>query len=446
MLRQLTVCVQIAVRALGRNRLRTTLTMLGVIIGVAAVIAMVALGTGARASVERSLKSAGTNIIVITAGNFTRGGESMNIADGRGAATTLTVEDAEALRSITGVQIVVPGVRTRTWVKSAHRQFFGQVRGTTFDLAEVHGWNYVEGQPSATADVAVLGRTAAAELFGEGFAAAGQTVTIGDRTFTVAAVARTNDAVQDETVFIPLEPAQALQKIRHLHTVTVAVEQAGDATRIADEITLLLRQRHSTGRQAATTVGLGGLQGPGAAGGGADDFVVRTQAAANVTKGLYTSVAAFALANMPKLDEVTMQEMSGTLARAGGTMTALLGSIAAIALIVGGIGIMNIMLVSVTERTKEIGLRLAVGARRRDVLLQFLVEAVVMSLIGGVIGVAGGIATARGLTALLEWPTEVSPASVGLAFGIAAFVGVAFGYYPARRASRLDPIESLRYD
>jgi ABC-type antimicrobial peptide transport system permease subunit len=165
-----------------------------------------------------------------------------------------------------------------------------------------------------------------------------------------------------------------------------------------------------------------------------------------VTKGLYTSVAAFALANMAKLDEVTLQEMSSTLARAGGTMTALLGSIAAIALIVGGIGIMNIMLVSVTERTKEIGLRLAVGARRRDVLVQFLVEALVLSLFGGVLGVLAGIATARGLTAVLDWPTDVTAATVAMAFGIAGAVGVGFGYYPARRASQLDPIDSLRYE
>ena len=223
------------------------------------------------------------------------------------------------------------------------------------------------------------------------------------------------------------------------------MEQAGDATRVAMDITDLLRQRHAKGRQVATAVGLGGLQGPGTLG-AADDFTVKTQAAANVTKGLYTSVAAFALANMPKLDEVTLQEMSSTLSRAGSTMTALLGSIAAIALIVGGIGIMNIMLVSVTERTKEIGLRLAVGARRRDVLLQFLVEAVVMSLIGGTLGVVAGVATARGLTAVLEWPTDVTFSTIAMAFGIAAFVGVAFGYYPARRASQLDPINSLRYE
>src|SRR5690606_32286106 len=151
-------------------------------------------------------------------------------------------------------------------------------------------------------------------------------------------------------------------------------------------------------------------------------------------------------ANMPKLDQITLQEMSSTLSRAGSTMTALLGSIAAIALIVGGIGIMNIMLVSVTERTKEIGLRLAVGARRRDVLLQFLVEAVVMSLIGGLLGVAAGIGTARILTAVLDWPTVITASTVASAFGVAALVGVLFGYYPARRASKLDPIDSLRYE
>ncbi len=447
MLRFLYVSAQIALRALNRNRLRTALTMLGVVIGVAAVIAMVALGSGARGSVETSLKSAGTNIIQVSAGNFTRGGESMNIASGLGAATTLTLEDAGAIRQIAGVQGVAGGVRNRAFVQAPHRRFFTQVRGVDRALADIHGWEWLGGSFAPSADAAVMGRAAARELFGEGFDPVNDRITIGDRSFTVSGYFRTTDPDMDEAVFVPLASAQAMLKVGHLQTITVAVEQAGDATRIAEQITTLLRDRHGRGRQAARGPGLGGNQLPGGGGTGAvDDFTVKTQAAANVTKGLYTSVAAFALANMPKLDEITLQEMSSTLSRAGSTMTALLGSIAAISLVVGGIGIMNIMLVSVTERTKEIGLRLAVGARRRDVLLQFLVEAMVMSLIGGVLGVGVGLVGARTLTAVLDWPTEVSVATLASAFAIAAAVGIVFGFYPARKASRLDPIESLRYE
>jgi ABC-type antimicrobial peptide transport system permease subunit len=444
MTRLIFVSAQIASRALRRHPLRTALTMLGVIIGVAAVIAMVALGSGARGSVETSLKSAGTNIIQISAGNYTRGGESMNIASGLGSATTLTLEDADAVRLIAGVQHVSPGVRNRGWVKAAHRQFFTQLRGAHAALADIHGWEWLGGRFDSSDDACVMGRAAARELFGEGFDPVGERITIGDRAFTVSGYFRTSDPDMDETVFIMLPVAQSMWKVRHVQTITVSIEQAGDASRIASDITQLLRDRHARGRRSATTTGLGGNQLPGTP--IVDDFTVKTQAAANVTKGLYTSVAAFALANMPKLDEITLQEMSSTLSRAGSTMTALLGSIAAISLIVGGIGIMNIMLVSVTERTKEIGLRLAVGARRRDVLVQFLVEAMVMSLAGGIAGAALGIVAARTLTAVLDWPTEISAVTVLAAFGVAALVGVVFGYYPARRASKLDPIDSLRYE
>ncbi len=456
MLRFLAVSGQIAWKALGRNRLRSGLTTLGVVIGVAAVIAMVALGNGARASVERTLKTAGTSIVQVSAGNFTKGGESMNIASGLGAATTLTRDDAAATRELDNVEHVAAGLRSRTFVvASPEARIFTVVHGTEPSLADIHGWTWLEGEGFTDDDVeagagkVVLGRIASAKLFGDGVDPTGRTVKIHDRDFEVVGLMRAVDADQDDAAFVPVTTLGSVtSRTTYLQTITVGVTEAGVATAVGDAITALLRQRHVTPikENAARASGaLGGLQGAGNSRlGPADDFTVKTLAAAQVTKGLYTEVAAFALANMPKLDSATMEEMSGTLNRAGTTMTALLASIAGISLVVGGIGIMNIMLVSVTERTREIGLRLAMGARRRDVLLQFLVEAVVLSLLGGIVGIAAGIGAARGLTALMSWPTFVSPQSIALAFVIAAAIGVAFGYYPARRASRLDPIVALR--
>jgi putative ABC transport system permease protein len=454
--RFLAVSGQIAWKALGRNRLRSGLTTLGVVIGVAAVIAMVALGNGARASVERTLKTAGTSIVQVSAGNFTKGGESMNIASGLGAATTLTRDDAAAVRELDNVEHVAAGLRSRTFVvASPEARIFTVVHGTEPSLADIHGWTWLEGEGFTDDDVeagagkVVLGRIASAKLFGDGVDPTGRTVKIHDRDFEVVGLMRAVDADQDDAAFVPVTTLGSVtSRTTYLQTITVGVTEAGVATAVGDAITALLRQRHATPikENAARASGaLGGLQGAGSSRlGPADDFTVKTLAAAQVTKGLYTEVAAFALANMPKLDSATMEEMSGTLNRAGTTMTALLASIAGISLVVGGIGIMNIMLVSVTERTREIGLRLAMGARRRDVLLQFLVEAVVLSLLGGIVGIAAGIGAARGLTALMSWPTFVSPQSIALAFVIAAAIGVAFGYYPARRASRLDPIVALR--
>ncbi|MEZ5418873.1 MAG: ABC transporter permease [Vicinamibacterales bacterium] len=455
MLRLLAVSGQIAWKALGRNRLRSGLTTLGVVIGVGAVIAMVALGNGARASVERTLRSAGASIVEVSAGNFIRGGESMNIASGLGAATTLTREDAAAIAALENVEFVAAGVRSRTFVAvSPEQRLFALVQGTEPPLADIHGWTWIDGEGFTTADVeagaakAVFGRVAAERLFGPGVDPTGQRVTIHGQPFEVAGVMRAVDADQDEAVFVPVTTLGRLtDRITYLQTITVGVTEAGVATAVGDAITALLRERHASHIKASNSrASLGGLQLPSNNNriGPADDFVVKTLAAAQVTKGLYTEVAAFALANMPKLDNATMEEMSGTLNRAGTTMTALLASIAGISLVVGGIGIMNIMLVSVTERTKEIGLRLAMGARRRDVMVQFLVEAVVLSLLGGIVGIGAGIAAARGLTALMSWPTYVSPQAIALAFAISAVIGVAFGYYPARRASRLDPIVALR--
>jgi putative ABC transport system permease protein len=249
---------------------------------------------------------------------------------------------------------------------------------------------------------------------------------------------------------VPYTALQDALGIDYLHTITVEAEQAGEASRIAAETTTLLRSRHSAHINAAVEklrqAGVTGNQMPqGGTGGGApDDFTVKTQASAALTKGLYTSVAAFVLANMPKLDEVNLAEMNATLQRASTTMTVLLAGIAAISLVVGGVGIMNIMLVAVKERTREIGVRRAVGARRRDVLVQFLAEALTLSAVGGAIGIALGFVAALALTMLLDWPTRISAGGVGLAFGISATIGIFFGFYPARRASRLDPIDALR--
>ncbi|MCA1585881.1 MAG: ABC transporter permease [Acidobacteria bacterium] len=456
-MRYLLATTRIAWRALGRNRLRSGLTMLGVVIGVAAVIAMVALGNGARVSVDRTLRTAGTSIVEVTAGNFTRGGESMNIATGMGQATSLTRADAEVIGKVPNVLHVAAGVRSRTWIAaSPEARVFVMVRGTEPSLAEIHGWTFLAGDGFTAADVAaeravaVLGRLASAALFGEGVDPVGRDVDIHGRAFRIVGVMRAVDRDQDEGVFVPVSTLQVLTNRSHLQTITIGVTEAGVATQVGEAVTALLRERHRESAAAAARAwgAAGGVlpAGQGGQSGTPDDFQVRTLAAQQVTKGLYTEVAAFALANMPKLDSATMEEMSGTLNRAGTTMTALLGSIAGISLVVGGIGIMTIMLVSVTERTKEIGLRLAVGARRREVLLQFLMEALVLSLLGGLLGIAAGIGAAHGLTALLEWPTQVSVQAILLAFVVAAAVGIAFGYYPARRASQLDPIDALRHE
>jgi putative ABC transport system permease protein len=450
---------RIALRALTRNKLRTLLTMLGMIIGVGAVVTMVALGNGAQQTVEQNVRSAGTNLIHVKAGNFTRGGEDSNIASGLGSATTLTPADADAIARIDGAKYAAAGVRLRAWMNAGDRRFYGQILGTDAPFPLMYGWTFPRGhrffdpqQVSARARVLVIGRTVRDRLFGENVNPVGREITIRDRTFAVVGVTNTADEDQMEMGFAPYTALQDVLEINYLHTITVATAEAGDASRVAAEITTLLRQRHGQDIAAAVArLRSGGVlgnqmpgSGPGA--GAPDDFTVKTQAAEALTKGLYTSVAAFVLANMPKLDEVNLAEMTSTLQRAGATMTALLAGIAAISLVVGGIGIMNIMLVSVTERTREIGIRRAVGARASDVLLQFLVEAITLSLCGGIAGILFGFVASGSLTRLLEWPTEISLSSVALAFGIAAAVGVFFGFYPARRASRLDPINALRHE
>jgi ABC-type antimicrobial peptide transport system permease subunit len=451
---------RIAVKALNRNKMRTALTMLGMMIGVAAVITMVALGTGASQTVSSDLESAGTTIIDVRAGNYTRGGAESRIASGLGAANTLTPADGEEIGKIAGVKYYSRNVLMRGWItSSAGQKSYAPVEGTDASFAAIHSWNFTRGKYFSNRDVAsgnpvaVLGQAARDRLFGDGVNPTGKDITVHGQTFRVIGVTASTDDSAIESVYVPFTVLQKVLDVRWLHTITIFAVHAGEATRIARDARDLLRQRHrldtAAALERAKRTGLPGNQMPGASGSGIatpDDFTVTTQAAEALTKGLYTSVSAFVLANMPKIDEINTKEMAGTLNQAGMTMTALLAAIAAISLVVGGIGIMNIMLVSVTERTREIGIRRAIGARARDVLLQFLVEALTLGLCGGIAGIALGFLAAFAVTELLDWPASVSLGSVALSFGIAGATGIFFGFYPARRASRLDPINALRFE
>jgi putative ABC transport system permease protein len=437
------VNIRLAVRSLNRNRMRTLLTMLGIIIGVAAVLTMVALGTGARASVEGEVKSAGTKLVFVRAGNYTRGGEGVGIASGLGAAETLTEADAQAIaNNVAGIGAISPGLSLRTSVSSGAAHVFSPVQGVSPGYAKAYSWDVRPGRMFAGgAQEAVIGRGLANTLFGAGFNPVGKTVQVRDAIYTVVGVTGDESEGHKDMLFVPWQALQRAQGIHYLNFVVIAAEKAGEASRIANDTKLLLRKRHLLAGPGASQ---GYLSRQGGGAGTPDDFTVETQAAKALTQGLYTPAAAFALANLPKLDEVTLAEMADTLDRASDTMTALLASIAGVSLIVGGIGIMNIMLVSVTERTREIGLRVATGARSSDVAFQFLTEAVTLSLLGGLIGLMLGLVSSRLIGWALDWPVSISAGAMMLAIGIAAAVGLVFGSYPARRASLLDPIDALR--
>jgi ABC-type antimicrobial peptide transport system permease subunit len=449
MIALLPVNIRLALRSLNRNRLRTTLTMLGIIIGVAAVLTMVALGTGARATVQNNVKSAGANLVFVKAGNYTRGGESVGIATGLGAARTLVEADSKAIhQSVIGLLNVSPEVTTRTFVAAGDTREFAVVHGVDADFSDIYAWEVKPGRmftPQSVANndkQAIVGRLLAKSLYGKDTDIVGRVVAARGVQYTVAGVTDGNSDEQAKSLYVPWTTLQKSLGVNYLDSITIAAQRSGDTTRIANNVKALLRKRH--GIQSTRVEGY--LAAQGNAGGAPDDFTVETQAAGALTKGLYTPAAAFALANMPRLDEVTLESMTNTLDHASGTMTALLAAIAGVSLVIGGIGIMNIMLVSVTERTREIGLRMATGARGLDVAAQFLIEAITLSMIGGVIGWLLGLLASRFVGWTLGWPTTVSATATILAIGTSALVGLVFGSYPARRASLLDPIEALRIE
>jgi len=399
--------IRVALRALRRNKLRSLLTVLGVVIGVCAVITLVNMGGGAQISIEQAISGLGTNLIVIFPGSVTKGG----MRTGYGSVTTLTVEDAHAIQEeCFAVQMVTPIVSTAAQVVYQNQNWGTSVFGVSPDYQRIKNWPLEQGEfftaqdVNAAAKVCILGRTVVEKLFGRQNPV-GQVIRVKRIPFRVIGVLTPKGQTafgqdQDDTVVVPYTTTQKrLVEVTYLSMVmasAVSVDLIDDAQ---DQIKTLLRQRHSIKE------------------GEDDDFTVRNLA-----------------------------DLTAVFSTITGILTLLLGSIASISLIVGGIGIMNIMLVSVTERTKEIGIRMSVGATPRDILLQFLLEAVLLSLMGGSIGVCVGIGLTSAIAYVTGWPSPISLYAIVVSFLFSAGVGIFFGLYPARKASRMNPIEALRYE
>ena len=396
--------IKVALRALRRNLLRSVLTALGIIIGVAAVIAMVSIGNGAKSQVESSIASLGQNIISVFPGNFTAGG----VRGGFGTASTLTVEDALAIRNeVPGVANVSPEMQDRSQVLANGLNWNTRIQGEDVNYLEIRIWPIAVGDMFSEADVrsatkvCVIGKTVADQLF-SGADPIGQTLRIRNLPFKIVGLLSTKGfnyfgQDQDDVIVIPYTShLKRIARRPNLNSIVIQADVADHMARIQQDVTDLLQQRRN-GREP--------------------DFTVRNQ-----------------------------KELAEAATATTKTMTVLLAAIAGVSLVVGGIGIMNIMLVSVTERTREIGIRLAVGAHGRDVLLQFLTEAIILSLMGGALGIAIGVGSSKLISHLNGWPVLVSTQAIVGAVAFSAAIGVFFGFYPARKAAQLDPIEALRYE
>lgn len=503
----------LAAQSLQRNWMQTLLAMLGVTVGVGALVASMALGRGAQEEIKDQLLAAGANMIVVTAGNYqvqraqgagapadhgyrenndyTRGlvqatpyypsqktpyvnqqtaqprfmqahfeddpmaahdhptaserlGDSMA---GLGAAATLSIEDASAIRdSIPGVQFVASGVHENARITVAAdetKQWFTRLHGTESELPVIRrGWTFPYGkflsakQVNNAEQVMVLGRVVADRLFGESVNPVGEKLLLWNQEFQVVGVvgSRTWTAQptagddQFDAVYVPVSTIHKLLNLSKLNTITVTTRSAGETTKISNEIVALLRQRHGISDQMP------------------DDFTVKTQAQELLGAGLSPDLARVVAGNMVSVDELTIEQLSSSLQRSNRTMLALLAGVASVSLLVGGIGVMNLLLLSVTQRTREVGLRMAMGASGSDIAAQFVLEAVVLSLAGGLLGAAIGVLVANGLEKFFQWSTDVSFLSMFIAIVVAALLGIAASVYPARRAAMLDPIGALSHE
>ncbi len=481
----------IALNALRRNKLQSVLTMLGMAIGVATVLAMIALGTGAQTAITDQVRAAGMNMLLVTAGNFQAQREAppadaiemgrlalprkpsphghfelalfhpeddpfaihdhptarQRLGDseaGLGSAATLTIADANEIRKMRGVQYVSEGIHENVHaMNAAGTRWFTRVHGDDTATPQIRrSWVFPRGrfftqrEEDANDQVVVLGTIVAKQLFGDSNPI-GETITLWKQPFKVVGVVGSTSWLatpaegddQFDAVYVPVTTMQKLLNLSKLNDITVTTVSTGDVSQVEKAIVTLLRRRHNISANKP------------------DDFTVTSQASKALTSGsMRPEVAHAVIGNVAGLEKVTLDQLGKSLEKSSRTMTALLVSIATVSLIVGGIGIMNIMLLSVTERTREIGIRRAVGAQESEVLGQFLMESIFLSVMGGILGVIIGVIAAVMISRAAHWSTSVPMVAIALSFGISTAVGIFFGYYPAREASRIPPLHALRFE